>query len=42
MQKTEMRNENSKQFDKFSTADMIRTMNRENYNAVEAVEKATE
>ena len=42
MQKTEMRNENSKQFDKLSTADMIRTMNRENYNAVEAVEKATE
>lgn len=42
MQKTEMRNENSKQFDKFSTTDMIRVMNQENYNAVAAVEKATE
>ena len=42
MQKTEMRNENSKRFDKLSTADMIRVMNRENYNAVEAVGKATE
>lgn len=42
MQKTEMRNENSKQFDKLSTADMIRIMNQENYNAVAAVEKAAE
>lgn len=42
MQRTEMRNENSKQFDKLSTTDMIRVMNQENYNAVAAVEKATE
>jgi len=42
MHKTEMRNENSKGFDKLSTLDMVKVMNRENYNAVKAVEDASE
>ena len=42
MQKTEMRNENSKHFDKLSTIDMVKVMNHENANAVAAVEAAAE
>lgn len=42
MQKTEMRNENSKGFDRLSTLEMVKVMSRENYNAVKAVEDAAE
>ena len=42
MQKTEMRNDHSRGLDKMSTREMIKVMNSENYNAVKAVENATE
>lgn len=37
-----MRNVNSKLFDQLSTTEMIKIMNQESYNAVKAVEEATE
>lgn len=41
MQKTEMRNEHSRGLDKMTTLEMISVMNQENYNAVKAVEEAS-
>lgn len=41
MHKTEMRNEFSKGLDRMTTLEMISVMNRENYNAVKAVEDAS-
>lgn len=41
MQRTEMRNEYSKGLDKMTTLEMISVMNQENYNAVKAVEQAS-
>ena len=42
MIKTEMRNPYTMNFDKMTTAEMVEAMVRENYNAVKAVEKASE
>ena len=42
MLKTEMRNPNTLGFDKMTTKEMLDAMNRENYNAVRAVESASE
>ncbi len=42
MRKTEMRNENTMHIDKATTLEMVQMMNRENYNAVAAVEAELE
>ncbi len=42
MRKTEMRNENTMHIDEAATLEMVQMMNRENYNAVAAVERESE
>lgn len=39
MLKTEMRNPHTTHIDKMTTAEMLAAINRENYNAVKAVEE---